>query len=143
MKHINFFLKALLVLTVFAGMSLSCSKDDDERPDVQDPIVGTWNLRAIHDGEQGRDVSNEPCFKDSRFVIEPKVMNLSLSVPGGGEGNCQTETIGSEWINENGTYYMIDGDERQQAGISLNDDNQTLQMMITANGQQVALIFRK
>lgn len=143
MKHIKFLWKSLLVLTLFAGFNLSCSKEDDEQPDVTDPIVGTWNLRAIHDGQQGRDVTNEACFKDSRFVIDPKVMHLTLSAPNAEDGDCQIETISFEWINDNGTYYLVDGNERQQAGISLNDDNQTLQMMITADGQQVALLFRK
>ncbi|HWV70385.1 MAG TPA: hypothetical protein VN040_01635 [Pseudosphingobacterium sp.] len=39
--------------------------------------------------------------------------------------------------------YLVNGDERQQANITLNDNYETLQMTITANGEQVALLFRK
>jgi len=130
-------------MVLFAGITLSCSKDDDEKIDTADPVIGVWNLRAVHDGEQTVDVTDQACFRDSRFVIDARTMNLTLSIPDEGVDGCQTETITSSWINENGTYYLVDGDQRQQANIVLNDNNQTLQMVINANGQQVGLIFRK
>lgn len=128
---------------VLIAINLSCSKEDDEQLEVNDPAIGTWNLRAIYDGTQPVDVTDRACFRDSRLTIDENNMNLTLSVPDENAGDCQTETLQSAWINENGTYYLVDGDERQQANITLNDNNETLQMTITANGEQVALLFRK
>ncbi|WP_134090092.1 lipocalin family protein [Olivibacter sp. XZL3] len=142
MKKAPTFLKMLFAVVLIA-ISLSCSKDDDEELKVTDPAIGTWNLRAIYDGGQAVDVTERACFRDSRLTINESTMNLTLSVPNEDASGCQTETLQSDWINEDGTYYLIDGNERQQANIVLNDDNQTLQMTIMAGGEQVALLFRK
>ncbi|MEH6307539.1 lipocalin family protein [Olivibacter sp. CPCC 100613] len=142
MKTTPSFLKILLA-TVFLAINFSCSKEDDEQLEVSDPAIGTWNLRAIYDGKQAVDVTERACFRDSRLTIDQNTMNLTLSVPNENSNDCQTETLQSNWINESGTYYLIDGDERQQANIVMNDNNETLQMTIVASGQQVALLFRK
>lgn len=142
MKTTPSFLKLFLV-TVLVAINLSCSKEDDEQLKVSDPAIGTWNLRAVYDGQQAVDVTEHACFRDSRLTINEGTMNLTLSVPNENSGDCQTETLQSNWINDNGTYYLVDGDERQRANIVLNDNNETLQMTIIANGEQVALLFRK
>lgn len=142
MKTAPTFMKMLLAMVSIA-INLSCSKEDDEQLAVSDPAIGAWNLRAIYDGSQAVDVTDRACFRDSRLTIDENNMSLTLSVPDEDAGNCQTETLQSAWVNENGTYYLVDGDERQQANITLNDNNETLQMTITANGEQVALLFRK
>jgi hypothetical protein len=142
MKTAPTFLKMLLAMVLIA-INLSCSKEDDEQLEVSDPAIGAWNLRAIYDGSQAVDVTDRACFRDSRLTIDENNMNLTLSVPDEDTGDCQTETLQSAWVNENGTYYLVDGDDRQQANITLNDNNETLQMTITANGEQVALLFRK
>lgn len=143
MKTAKSIFKTLMAIMVFAGVNLACSKDDNENIPATDPIIGTWNLRAVHDGQQTVDVTDRDCFEDSRFIIDETVMDLTLSVPDEAGGGCQTETINSAWINENGTYYLVNGEQRQQAGIVLNDDNQTLQMVVTADNRQIGLIFRK
>lgn len=142
MKPYKLFFNMLLVFIAFGAMNLSCSKDDVEEIEVADPAIGTWYLRAVHRSEQTFDVTNEACFQDSRFVIDAVLMDLTLSIPD--ESGCQTQTIKTAWINENGTYYLVDENQnRQNAGILLNDNNQTLQMAVNANGEQVGLIFRK
>jgi hypothetical protein len=142
MKTAPTFLKMLFAMVLIA-INLSCSKEDDEQLEVSDPAIGDWNLRAIYDGSQAVDVTDRACFRDSRLTIDENNMSLTLSVPDEDAGDCQTETLQSAWVNENGTYYLVDGDERQQANITLNDNNETLQMTIMANGEQVALLFRK
>lgn len=142
MKATPTFLKMLLAM-VLITTNLSCSKEDDEQLKVSDPAIGAWNLRAIYDGTEAVDVTDRACFRDSRLTIDENNMNLTLSVPDENAGDCQTETLQSAWLNENGTYYLIDGEERQQANIVLNDNNETLQMTIMAGGEQVALLFRK
>ncbi|QNL51677.1 hypothetical protein H8S90_08935 [Olivibacter sp. SDN3] len=143
MKTFKSLIKMLIAIMVIAGVNLACSKDDDENNPETDPIIGTWNLRAVHDGEETVDVTDRECFRDSRFIIDETVMDLTLSVPDEDTEECQTETINGAWVRENGNYYLLNGEQRQQTGIVLNDDNQTLQMVITANGRQVGLIFRR
>ncbi|WP_353183408.1 lipocalin family protein [Parapedobacter lycopersici] len=133
------FMMALTTLTV-----LSCSKDDEGPNGQQDPLIGAWQLRAIYNGEEVIEVTNEPCFQDTRFDVNENNLTLFISVPSGQpDASCQTESQSAAWENDGGTYYVITDGEREPLGISLNDDNQTLQLSITFDGEPFALIFRK
>ena len=137
-------MKRYLFMALAALALFSCSKDDDGSAGQQDPLIGAWHLRAIYNGETTVDVTNEACFQDTRLDVNENNLTLYISVPAEQPGApCQTESQSAAWENDNGTYYLVSDGEREPLGVSLNDENQTLQLNITFDGEPFALIFRK
>lgn len=139
--------KFLVLFSVIALVFSACSKKEDEQPDPDsDPVIGSWTLRALYSfsDEESIDVSNAVCWKDTRFDVKANEFTLKLVVPEAtGSSDCRSATQTAAWVNQNGTYYIVTESGNQPAGIALNDNNQTLQLNITADGEQYGLIFRK
>ncbi|GAA4792285.1 hypothetical protein GCM10023231_20360 [Olivibacter ginsenosidimutans] len=143
MKTAKLVFKTMLTILLISAMTISCSKKNEDEPIPTDPVIGTWKLRAIYSGGSATDVTDKACFKDSYLKVDEKMMNLTLSAPNSTTEACQTQNLSVEWLNENGTYYWINNNEKSPADFSLNDNNETLQLNITSAGEQVSLIFRK
>ncbi|WP_157278787.1 hypothetical protein [Olivibacter sitiensis] len=132
-----------LLVLIGIGWS-SCSKKEDEPTPEQDPLIGMWHLRAVQRADGTFDVTNQDCFKDTYFDVKESEFTLHASFPNEEqEGSCQSQTQTANWVNENGAYYLVQNGQRQSAGITLNDNNETLQVNITADGVPVVLIFRR
>lgn len=136
--------RAVFYLLAMALIQFSCSKDNEAAQPEQDPLMGTWYLRALQVNGQTADVSNMACYKDTRFQVDEKMFTLTVSVTQSQTStSCATQSQSAEWENANGTYYMTMNGQRQNAGIQLNDNNETLQMTITVDGEPAILVFRK
>ncbi|GAB2800551.1 hypothetical protein GCM10027275_53240 [Rhabdobacter roseus] len=134
--------RLVLFLTIL-GLSFSCKDKDSVQPE-QDPLVGVWKLRALQAGGQTADVTELACYRDTRFEITENNLLLTVSVPAQqGSSNCQQQSQSATWEKTDGKYYMISDGQRQDSGIQLNDNNQTLQLPVTVNGEQMLLVFRK
>ena len=133
-----------LIIALLACLGMSCAKEENEQPVPSDPLIGLWQLRVIYTQEQGAvEVTDRPCYRDSRFDVKEKSLSLKLSSPTD-QGECNIQTLSFGWLNDNGTYYLVNEDgEREPLNVVLNDNNETLQLNLTSNGQPFSLIFRK
>ncbi len=132
-----------LVIAFLACISISCSKDGEEDIDNSDPLIGVWHLRVINTERTGPvEVTNRPCYQDSRFEANATSATLTLSFPPE-TGDCEVESLSFGWENEGGTYYAITDEGRQPLNVTLNDNNETLQLNLTIGGEPASLIFRK
>jgi hypothetical protein len=132
----------LFILLVFLA-SFACSDKEDEEPNTADPLVGNWHLVALEQNGQTVEITDQPCIKDSRLNVDPSTMTLTLSAPREQGGtDCQTESSSINWVNDNGTYYMVEDGDRQPAIFSLEPNNQ-LTVDITLDGNPLSLIFTK
>ncbi len=135
-KHPLFILIALLT-------ALACSDQEDEEPNTNDPLVGNWYLIAVEQNGQPVEISDQPCIKDSRLDVGPSTMTLSLSAPSQqGSTDCQTESSSINWLNDNGTYYVVEDGDRKPAIFALEPNNQ-LTVDITLDDTPLSLIFTK
>ncbi|WP_460636601.1 hypothetical protein [Larkinella harenae] len=134
--------RILLVLVASALFQFSCKDNKNDPQPGQDPIIGSWYLKTLQSGGQVADVSEQACYKDTRFVVDEKNLTLTVSSPRQqGSTTCQTESQTAQWEQSQGKYYMVANGQRQDAGIQLTDNNQKLQMVVTANGSPVTLVF--
>lgn len=137
MKKHHFFLLILMV----AGFA--CSDNEDDEPAI-DPLIGTWSVEGIEQDGQTFAVNGEPCIQDIRMIVDEETLTLSISAPvESGSATCQTETLSSEWGNDNGTYYTIENNDRQPAKFSLSENNTRLRITIEAGSVPLTLLFRK
>ncbi len=133
-----------MLFALLAALSMACSKDENEQTDNGDPLIGVWHLRVIYTQDQGAvEVTGRECYQDSQLDVSATSLTLKLSWPNNQQGGCAVETQSSSWENEGGTYYLLQNGGREPLGAQLNDDNQTLQLNISTDGQPVSLIFRK
>ncbi|MCG7280768.1 lipocalin family protein [Chryseobacterium taklimakanense] len=131
----------LFVLIFLAFAALGCNRDDSEK--VKDPVIGKWNLRAVFVNGETADVTNVKCFQDSYLNFSAKEVEMKTSVPNEQNTSCQTSVEKYSWSNSNGTYYVSQNGQQQPAGIKLNDNNETLQLDLSADGNTVYFLYRK
>ncbi|WP_075341294.1 hypothetical protein [Tenacibaculum agarivorans] len=113
------------VLTICAIVALlSCSSDDENSSNVNDPILGKWNLFSIDNVEQ------PDCEKMS--TIEFKTNNSTVSET---FQTVNTDCIKIEgtntWENKGESLYTFNNIESQ---IEFSDDNTTMKIL---NGNTV------
>ncbi|MFD1141731.1 hypothetical protein ACFQ4C_11460 [Larkinella insperata] len=131
-------------LLAIALVQFSCKEKNDDPQPNQDPIIGSWYLKTLQANGQTADVANLACYKDTRFVADEKTLTLTVSAPKQqGSTDCQTQSQSAQWEKDGGKYYMVANGQRSDAGIQLNEAGQTLQMMVTADGEPVTLTFQK
>ena len=132
-----------LIILIALLAAFACSDKEDEEPDITDPLMGNWHLVALEQNGQTVEITDQPCIKDSRLDVERGTMTLTLSAPREqGSTNCQTESSSIDWVNDNGTYYMVEDGDRQPAIFSLEPDNQLI-VDITLDDTPLSLIFTK
>lgn len=132
----------LFILVVFLA-AFACSDKEDEEPKIDDPLVGSWQLIALEQNNQTVEITDQPCISDSKLNVTPTTMTLTLSAPRQQGGtDCQTESSSIDWVNDIGTYYMVEDGDRQPAIFSLEPNNQ-LTVDITLDNMPLSLIFTK
>lgn len=135
--------KQPLIILIALLAAFACSDKDDEEPNTTDPLVGNWQLIALEQNGQTVEITDQPCIKDSRLDVDPSTMTLMLSAPRAQDStDCQTESSSIDWVNDDGTYYMVEDGDREPAIFSLEPDNQ-LTVDITLDGSPLSLIFTK
>ena len=135
--------KQPLIILIALLAAFACSDKDDEEPNTTDPLVGNWQLIALEQNGQTVEIIDQPCIKDSRLDVDPSTMTLMLSAPRAQDStDCQTESSSIDWVNDDGTYYMVEDGDREPAIFSLEPDNQ-LTVDITLDGSPLSLIFTK
>ena len=135
--------KQPLIILIALLAAFACSDKDDEEPNTTDPLVGNWQLIALEQNGQTVEITDQPCIKDSRLDVDPRTMTLMLSAPRAQDStDCQTESSSIDWVNDDGTYYMVEDGDREPAIFSLEPDNQ-LTVDITLDGSPLSLIFTK
>lgn len=129
-----------VLLAIGCSFLVSCKKDKEV---TGDPLIGSWSLKAISNGQQSEDVSSIPCLSTSTLVVDATQMRMTLSAPRQ-DGSCEQESQQMGWIRTDGGYFWVDGSGQQQkADLTLSDNNQTLQMRLTVNNQAAYFIFKK
>ncbi len=129
-----------IVLLATCTLLVSCKKDKEVDAD---PVIGSWSLKAISNGQQSEDVTKIPCLSTSTLIVDASKMRMTLSAPNQ-DGSCQQESQEMGWVKTDGAYYWVDGSGSQQkADITFSDNNQTLQMRLTVNNQAAYFIFNK
>lgn|SRR5690606_21558589 len=132
-----------LIILIALLAAFACSDKEDEEPNTDDPLMGNWHLVALEQNGQTVDVTEQACLKDSRLNVTQTTMTLTLSAPREqGSADCQTESSSIDWVNDNGTYYMVEDGDRQPAIFSLEPDNQLI-VDITLEDMPLSLIFTK
>lgn len=135
--------KLAILATIGLFGILSCSDKDDEEPHASDPLIGTWHLVALDQGDQTIDVKEEACLRDSQMNVILGTMTLTLSAPlKQGSSECQTESSSIGWANEEGTYYTVEDGQKKTAIFMLDPDNR-LEVDITLGDSPITLIFEK
>ncbi|MDO5607077.1 MAG: hypothetical protein Q4G08_01355 [Capnocytophaga sp.] len=134
-------IKLLSVLFAAALVGASCSNSSGESESSNDPFIGNWTLRAIYVIQTGEtaDVTNVACTNNSNAKVTNDTAVISLYVNNNGQCTPATDTY--KWVNEKGVYYIVVNDQKVEAPIQLNDDNQTLQ--ITYQNEGYIFVFRK
>ncbi|KEO71910.1 hypothetical protein [Anditalea andensis] len=131
---------AFLILILIAG---ACSGKEDDEPVNADPLIGLWQLIGISQGNQTVDVTDQACLNNSNLDVSSSTMTLTLSVPQEqGNTGCQTQASSVNWVNEDGTYYMVENGNKVPAIFSLKANNE-LHVDITLNNEPATLIFTK
>lgn len=131
----------IILLALFAVFA--CSDKEDEEPNTTDPLIGNWHLVALEQNDQTVDITEQACLKDSRLNVTQTTMTMTVSAPQQqGSTDCQSQSSSIEWVNDNGTYYMVEDGDRQPAIFSLESDNQLI-VDITLDDMPLSLIFTK
>ncbi|HLW20384.1 MAG TPA: hypothetical protein VKX33_08675 [Cyclobacteriaceae bacterium] len=135
-------MKKFLSILLIAFAAFSCSDKEDEQPVLDDPLMGMWQMVALEQDGQIVDIRDQPCLKDSNLNVTQNTMALTLSAPQQQGGtDCQTESASLEWVNDDGTYYVVEDGERKPAIFSLEEDQ--LNVNITMDGAPLSLLFIK
>ena len=100
--------KLFMLIFLLATTSLSCSKDDDEKPDdpmtTAELIKGTWTLNSVH--YDYFDSSNNLLYRDPEedargtWTFDGQVVNMTFQGEGTGTSNYTiTEEDGEQYLN--------------------------------------------
>ena len=87
--------KLLILLIAFFGLTTSCDNDDDNGPNNETTIAGTWDLRNISGGIAGVNTNFEPGLIQWNFNAETFILTV--------QNNNSNEEVLYDGL-ESGTY---------------------------------------
>lgn len=108
-----------------------------------DPIIGNWKLKVLTIGQQSFDATKIPCAKDSYLNVVQNTMELYFAVKETTKPTCTETKETSQWKKENGKYYSVQNGQVSELPLQLLDNNETLQLTLSLQGQSIILSFRK
>ncbi|WP_299839649.1 lipocalin family protein [uncultured Tenacibaculum sp.] len=104
---------------LFLVLFISCSSDSDDNNNVNDPILGTWNLFSSG-GSEATDCEKQSTitFASNKTTSSETFQDLA--------GNCISLTGNDTWENKGDNVYSFNNLESQ---IEFSNDNMTFRIV--------------